>query len=106
MGKRAGDYVGSSWKIESSWKAESFWEFESFCKVRRSEPFMRLIKEGKMSGSYFTQNSKKNVHRRICSSSSDVGNKAPPRAINDASRALRRQQQLWEAPDGAPTCVN
>ena len=55
---------------------------------------MRLIKEGKMSGSYFTQNLKKNVHRRICSSSSDVGKKAPPRAINDASRALRRQQQL------------
>ena len=42
-----------------------------------------------MSGSYFAQNSKKNVHRRICSSPWDVGNKALPGAINDASRASR-----------------
>ena len=59
-----------------------------------------------MSGSYFTQNSKKSVHCRICSSPLDMGNKAPPGAINDALRASRHQQQLSEAPDDAPTCVN
>ena len=32
------------WEVlESSWKVESSWEFESFCKVRKSEPFMRII---------------------------------------------------------------
>ena len=47
-----------------------------------------------MSGSYFTQNSKKSVHCRICSLPLDMGNKAPPGAINDALRASKRQQQL------------
>ena len=51
----------------------------------------------KMSGSNPTQNSKRKINRWICASPLDLGNKALPRAINGALRALKRQWQLWGA---------
>ena len=50
-----------------------------------------------MSGSNPAQNFKRKINRCICASPLDLGNKALPRAINGALRALKRQWQLWGA---------
>ena len=47
-----------------------------------------------MSGSNPAQNSRKEINHWICASPLDLGNKALPRAIDSASRALKRQWQL------------
>ena len=67
---------------------------KAFCKVRKSKPFVRLIYKGELSGSYPVQNSKKNIHHWISTSPLDMGNKMPPGAINDSSRASKPQWQL------------
>ena len=50
-----------------------------------------------MSGSNPAQNFKREINRWICALPLDLGNKAPPGAINGASRALKHQWQLWGA---------
>ena len=44
-----------------------------------------------MSGKDPAQNSRRNVNRWICVSLLDAGDKTLPRAINDTSRASKRQ---------------
>ena len=43
-----------------------------------------------MSGNNLAQNSRGNVNRWICVSSLDAGDRTPPGAIDDASRASKR----------------
>ena len=57
-----------------------------------------------MSGSNLAQNSKRKISCWICASPLDLGNKSSPRAINSASRASKRQGQLWGTQKGTPTC--
>jgi len=44
-----------------------------------------------MSGSYPAQNFRRKVNRWICTPLFDVGDKVPPKAINDVSQGTKRQ---------------
>ena len=69
--------------------------------------FRRLyIRNLKRRGFYPAQILKRNLDRWIKAPPLDARSVTPPKVLNDISRVLKRQKQLWDDENDPSTCVS